>query len=151
MKKEIFITGFVLAIISSCTDQGEKVTYNYSIINSTPYLIEIIPYQNPGNGLPEISKKVLIPAGGKFEKITEDSPPYSSGASFQRALYDGYLQKLDIVFNNSRKITYESCVNLLCSDPKNIFHFTHNDENTEVYTITMADYQNAVDCNGNCY
>ena len=151
MKKIVLLFALSTVLCSCPTEIGDEVVYNYSVVNQTDKVIEIIPYQNPGNGLPELSKKIIIQPGGKFEKITEDSPPYSTGASFQRALYDGYLQKLDIVFNNNRKITYESCVNLLCSDPKNIFHFTHNDENTEVYTITPEDYQNATPCNGNCY
>ena len=150
MKKIVLLFALSTILCSCPTEVGDEVVYNYSVVNQTDKVIEIIPYQNPGNGLPELNKKITIQPGGKFDKTKIDVPVYT-GLSFQRALYDGYLQKLDIVFDNNKKVSYEYCADLVCADPRNIFHITHNDENTEVYTITMADYQNAVDCGGNCY
>lgn len=34
---------------------------------------------------------------------------------------------------------------------RNIFNYDYNNETTETYTITIDDYQNAIDCNGNCF
>jgi hypothetical protein len=62
------------------------------------------------------------------------------------------LTHLEITFNNSKKIIYEECaINSNCNTlPKNIFRAEFSSEQTEVYTITPEDYQNAVDCGGNC-
>ncbi|QFG54489.1 hypothetical protein [Chryseobacterium sp.] len=147
--KNIILLLILTTILCSCpTEAGEDKTYKYTITNNTNVVVEIIPYQNPGNGLPELTKKISIQPGGKFEKTKIDVPIYT-GFSFREALYDGHLTKIDIVFGNDRKIVYDHCNT--CVNPRNIFDLSYNDEFIETYTITPEDYQNATPCNGNCY
>lgn len=58
-----------------------------------------------------------------------------------------------ITFNNQKKSHYKSCSETYdCNaDPRNIFSHLNNGVGTEVYTVTPDDYQNAGNCNGNCY
>ncbi|MBC7475127.1 MAG: hypothetical protein H7263_12605 [Candidatus Sericytochromatia bacterium] len=64
----------------------------------------------------------------------------------------GLFTHLEFVFNNSKRMIYEECsVTSNCNFlPRNIFRPEFNNEQTEIYTITTEDYQNAVDCGGNC-
>jgi hypothetical protein len=62
----------------------------------------------------------------------------------------GIITHLEITFDNSKKTVYLECTNSICSNVKNVFHYENNDDLTEAYTITPEDYQNAIDCGGNC-
>lgn len=148
MKKLLLI--LIIPCFLGCgTDQGPAKMYNYSIVNNSSYSIEIIPYNI--QGIKEIQRKIIIPIGGVFNKIHKNSPPYF-GFNFESliTLNAIYASKVEFIFNNSKKIIYEKCPNGLCSNSRNIFDFSNNIGQVQVYTITNEDYENAIDCGGNC-
>lgn len=58
---------------------------------------------------------------------------------------------MEFVYNNHKKTVYHYCPDLfIVNEQKNIFNYTYNNENMEVYTITSEDYLMAVNCGGNC-
>jgi len=64
----------------------------------------------------------------------------------------GRTNGVEITFNNTKKIVYMNCNNFnrVCTNPRNIFHYTNNTGFTQIYIITPENYTNAVDCGGNC-
>ncbi|TRX42235.1 hypothetical protein [Flavobacterium restrictum] len=149
MKKLILLILFV-QVTSCVTETGNERHYHYEIVNNSGVNIEIIPYKNPDNSQADVSKKISILNGKSYSKEVSVSPPYADNLDFQRMLYEGYLTKVCFTFNNSKKILYEYCPNGICLNDRNIFNYTFNNETTEIYTITPEDYQNAIDCGGNC-
>ncbi len=149
MKKIILIV--VTIIVCSCgTDQGEARRYDYSVINNSSVSIEIIPYIN---GIKNSNETIFINDKGLINKIDIDYPPYNGGFRMIFALFPKLsVDKIDIIFNGTKKITYENCspTNSCNTQPRNIFNDVFNTKLTEVYTITLEDFQNAIDCGGNC-
>ena len=142
---------FFILLFSKCgTDQGEPKKYNYSIINSSGTLIEIIPYSN---GIRYNDKKIILNNTQLINKIDIDYPPYNGGFRIVFALFPNLsVDKIDIIFNSTEKVSYEDCspINNCNAQPRNVFNNEFHNESTEVYTITPEDYQNAIDCGGNC-
>jgi hypothetical protein len=150
MKKLIII--ILLGLLGCGPESNEEKKYDYSVVNNSGYIVEIIPYFN---GVKETSKKVIIQNGDIFNKKFTDYAPYSGGLSMTGIFKSntiGNVTQLEFVFMNSKKIIYEECsVTSNCNFlPRNIFRPEFNDEETEVYTITPEDFQNAQDCGGNC-
>ena len=155
MKKYLIIAIIFLAY--GCgTDQGPTKIYNYTISNKSGYSIEIIPYNRQGNK--EIDKKIILLNNQSLNQIHRDNPPYFSFTMTQllaNKLNVLFLDKIEIVFNNSKNIIYNNdCDNTTgipgnCS-PRNIFLLKYSRDQIETYTITPEDYQNAIDCGGNC-
>lgn len=147
---------FFVLLLSSCSTcdhcDDQPVTYNYSIRNNSGAKVEIIPYILNSSGIEEmvLEDKITIEDSENFSKQFRDLAPYD-GFSFNHFLK--YPDKIDIVFNNSKKVTYQICSfnGVLCNNPRNIFNNEFNDEINETYTITASDFQNAFACNGNCY
>ena len=143
---------FLILLFSKCgTDQGDPRKYDYSIINSSGLLIEIIPYSN---GIRYSDKKVILNNNQSINKIKIIYPPFGGrGLSITTALFPSLgVDKIDIIFDGTKKVTYEDCsaTNNCNAQPRNVFNREFNNEFTEVYAITLEDYQNAVDCGGNC-
>lgn len=139
----------VSTILCSCPDMGESKYYKYSIENKSGTHIEIIPYISNEK---KIEQKKVIPNGGSLQKTLESPPPYTSALTMRHLITDSYdLTGIEIIFDNNKKIIYEVCPNLVCSNERNIFDIEYGNDEIEVYTITPEDYQNATDCNGNCY
>lgn len=144
---------FVLFGLLSCwPESSEEKHYDYSVVNNSGVTVEIIPYMD---GNQKINNKVILQNNQIYNKKYTDHAPYggfSMGSVF--VLNTGSaLTHLEFVFNNSKKVIYEGCSETFnCnSQPRNIFNGSFNGELTEVYTITPEDYQNAIDCGGNCY
>lgn len=153
--KNLILFSFFLAIISCencdhCDDQ--PIEYEYTIKNNSGAKVEIIPYVLNSAGVDEIVlfDKITIEDSKNYTKNFKDLAPYD-GFSFYVLLKSP--SKIDIVFNNTKKITYQICNynSFPCIDPKNIFSNEYNNETTETYTVKASDFQNAVSCNGNCY
>ena len=142
---------FLILLFSKCgTDQGSPKKYDYSIINNSGVLIEIIPYNN---GIRYNDKKIILNNNQIINKIEIDYPPFAGGIRLTTALFPNLiLDKIDIIFNGTKKVSYEDCsaTNNCNAQPRNIFNHEFHNEDTEVYTITPEDYQAAVDCGGNC-
>jgi hypothetical protein len=149
--KALLISLPLCTILCSCPETSEAVTLDYSIINQSGQKVEITVYVNDNRD--ETSKVTLLP-GQKLQKEVRDEPPY--GGYSMWALFDtnktGVKTDMEFVYNNHKKTVYHKCPDLVCvNEPRNIFDYAYNNENTEVYTITPDDYANAVDCGGNCY
>ncbi len=135
-------------ILCGCPDEGDSIEYKYSIVNNSGKTIEIIPLFS---NVKELNKKIIIENGNKLEKKIISGAPYNSDLSLEKIISENsHLTGVEIVFNNEKKIVYLICPNSICNNKKNIFDIFNNDEHTETYTITPEDYQNALDCGGNC-
>ena len=149
--KNYFLIILTTLIYSCGTDLDGEKNYNYSIINNSGVKVELIP---TFNGIKSLEKKVDLENGAVFNKKHTDYPIYTSPLSIPSMFNDfggqGALTQLEITFNNSKKIIYSKCPDLICTNVRNIFHFKNSENLTEIYTITPEDYQNAVDCGGNC-
>ena len=148
-----FLLLFILStILCSCPDMGESKYYDYIIENKSSKQITFIPYSD-GNIL--LDKKVLLDNNKTLNKTYKDKPLYK-GFSMADVIFSNRINNLshiEIVFDNNRKIIYKQCtLEFNCNEnPRNIFNTANNDEEKETYTINIEDYQNAIDCNGNCY
>jgi hypothetical protein len=142
---------FLIFLFSKCgTDQGEARKYDYSIINSSGVVIEIIPYSN---GIKYNDRKIILNNNQLINKVETIYPPYGGGIRTISALFPNFrVNKIDIIFNGTKKVSYEDCsaTNNCNAQPKNIFNHEFHDELTEVYTITPEDFEAAEDCGGNC-
>ena len=148
MKKLLLLIPISI-ILCSCPDMGESKHYKYTIANNSGTNIEIIPYIS---GVKNINQKKIISNGDSLQKELEVQPPYTSGLTMRHLITDSYdLTAIEIIFNNNKKIIYEVCPNLICTNKRNIFDVESANDNIEIYTITPEDFQNATDCNGNCY
>lgn len=150
MKKLLIIVFF--GLLSCGPESSEEKHYDYSVVNNSGVTVEIIPYVN---GVKEVNNKVTIQNGASFNKKYTDYAPYGGTLSMRNLFKSntvGLTTHLEITFNNSKKIIYEECsLTSNCNSlPRNVFRPEFNDERTEVYIITTEDYQNAVDCGGNC-
>lgn len=145
MKNILFLVFSCFLI--SCTHNEPDIVYNYTIVNNSSQVLEIIPY-NPQGTLSMLKKIVLAP-GQIINKGFRDRAPYV-GYDFTRFIDAGYTPKIEFVFNNAKRIIYERCPDALCSNPRNIFHFQNNIGQVQVYTITDDDFNVAIDCGGNC-
>ncbi|WP_016990507.1 hypothetical protein [Flavobacterium sp. ACAM 123] len=151
MKNILFI--FIVLLFSRCTEQGEDRKYNYTITNNSGVIIEMIPYFS---GKKDVKYKITINNDEKFNKVYTDQPPYTGGLVMDAILFSGSNQNnlthIEITFNNYKKIIYQGCTetNQCFNQPRNIFNPIFSDERTETYIISLEDYQNAIDCGGNC-
>ncbi|WP_155845762.1 hypothetical protein [Chryseobacterium gregarium] len=149
--KALLISLPLCTILCSCPDMSEAETLDYSIVNQSGQTVELSVYVNDHR---DPSSKVILLPGEKLQKVVRDDPPYKGYSMW--ALFDiqktGVKTDMEFVYNNHKKTVYHHCPDLLCGNElRNIFGFTYNNENTEVYIITSEDYLNAVECDGNCY
>jgi hypothetical protein len=149
--KKLIIFG-LFGLLSCGPESSEEKHYDYSVVNNSGVTVEIIPYVN---GMKEVNNKVTLQNGEIFNKKYTDHAPYSGGLSMRNIFISntiGLFTHFEFVFKNSKKVIYEECSEIFnCnSQSRNIFNASFNDEQTEIYTITPDDYQNAVDCGGNC-
>jgi hypothetical protein len=133
---------------------GEIKKYNYTVINNSGVTVEVIPYYND---VKDLSNKVIIINSDKINFKYTSSPPSQGFLRMSEVPFSGLPTKfnltgIEITFNNSKKIIYQECTgtNQCFNQPRNIFNPIFSDEQTETYIITPEDYQNAVDCGGNC-
>ena len=149
MRKIILVLG-LCTILCSCPEVGGTDTYDYSIINNSQRTVTMFVYKND---VRDTSSKIILQHGERLQEKFEDSQP--AGGFSMWALFNsqasGYTSDIEIIYDNSKTTLYHRCIDYLCSDPRNLFDNTHNDEFIETYTITPEDYQNATDCGGNCY
>lgn len=149
--KNILYICFTLLVSCVGTDQVSYQEFSNTISNNSGFVVEIIPYDS--NGIKDLSKKIKLENGQSINKKIKEA--WGGRAYLPSLIYQRKLSKIDIVFNNTRKSTftddciYNNGVSTNCNS-RNIFLLEYSDERTEVYTITPEDYQNAVDCGGNC-
>lgn len=127
----------------------EESTYSeYRIINNSGVDIELIPLISNNK---DLTKRRLITNGNQIQISGKDfgTFKYSMGDLICNSVQP-LTTGVEITFNNSKKIVYEKCVNDMCSNKRNVFDLSFNDTPIETYTITPEDYQNAIDCGGNC-
>lgn len=147
MNKLLLFFSFVFLL--SCE---RKPPYHYVIKNESGVDIEFIPYEN---SQPLVTKKVVLKNNSFIEKRLV--PMAGSDVLLMNAVLFHHsinLTHIEIVFNNQKKVLYEDCYinHQNCfNNPRSIFYHEYNGKHNSVYTVTAEDYQNAVDCNGNCY
>ena len=153
--KIILITIVSFLMIRCGTDQGETKTYNYTIKNNSNLKVELVPYFN---GIVNHNQKKILQKNEIIDLQKKVIAPYNDGINMTSFFttnqpYLGSITHIEVVFDNSKKVIYQECTdtNQCFNQPRNIFNPIYNDNETEVYTITTEDYQNATDCNGNCY
>ena len=148
-----FLFLFILsAILCSCPDTGESRYYDYTVENKSGKKITCIPYSD-GNVL--LDKKIILDNNQTLNKTYIDKPLYQ-GFSIADVIFNNSINNLshiEIVFKKQKKIIYQQCtLNYNCNqNPKNIFSSENNNDLKEIYIVSLEDYQNATDCNGNCY
>ena len=148
MKKLIII--ILLGLLGCGPESNEEKKYDYSVVNNSGVTVEIRPLVN---GVKEINNKITLENGKVLNKKLTDHAPYggfSMGSLFTTT--GCCLKQIKIKYNNSKKVIYTPCNETFnCNtQPRNIFGSEFNNEQTEIYTITADDYQNAIDCGGNC-
>ena len=133
-------------------EMKEERKYHYKIVNKSGYQLKLVPYVE---GQVEHENSIILENNQFIEK---KQTSFAGGfgltmMNFFNKTYVGNITHLEIIFDNQKKIIYEECnPNNNCNaQPRNIFNSLYNNELTETYTITPEDYQNAVDCGGNCY
>ncbi|WP_039965515.1 hypothetical protein [Bergeyella zoohelcum] len=136
-----------LVLLLSC----ERKSYHYIIKNESGVDIEFIPYVD---NVPNVQRKVTLLNNDKIDK-TFVTVHLNDVYRLTHAIFGKVgLSHVEIVFNNQKKIIYKNCIGTIvtCNEnPKNVFHDDFFEKYNITYTVTVEDYQNAVDCNGNCY
>ncbi|SFM51959.1 hypothetical protein SAMN05444143_101378 [Flavobacterium succinicans] len=150
--KKIYCIIVALFMLMGCTDQGDKITYDYSILNTSGKKIVLIPYIG---GVKEVQNAITLQQNEKFNKKYIYYPPGAKGYNMSNLFSKtaiGSLTHVEIIFDDIKKVIYQECTttNQCFNQARNIFNPVFSDEQTEVYTITPEDYQNAQDCGGNC-
>lgn len=135
------------------TDQGAPLYYDYKIENNSTAKVDLIPYFN---GQPNYNLRISMANSVVMRLQKEVYPPYNDGlmmSNFFVTPESGVLTHVEIVFDNTKKVLYQECTetNECYSQPRNIFNPLYNGGEVKTYTITSADFQNAANCNGNCY
>lgn len=153
MKRIISII-IVVLLATSCTDQGGDRNYNYRISNNSGVVVEMIPFYD---GVKDISNKVIVKNLADIKYQFTDTPPYGGGPrmeyiAFTSSKIQNNLTHIEVVFDNKKKVIYQECTatNQCFNQARNIFNPVFSAKQTELYTITPEDYQNAQDCGGNC-
>ncbi|MCL5245181.1 hypothetical protein M4I21_05130 [Cellulophaga sp. 20_2_10] len=145
------IISMLILIVSCDRNNDNKFTRNYILENGTEHKIELRFYKLGVQIFDFENQNVLNDTGAVFsQSVIEDSfaPAEASGA-FQGA------DSLIIVFNNTRKskIIWDGDNTTLEGISKNLFsdevYIIENNENYR-YVFIEQDYNNAIDCNGNC-
>jgi hypothetical protein len=138
-----------------CVSEESKI-YNYTISNNSGYTIAIVGYDT--NSVKDLAKKITLENGKKISNRKKVDYPAPNPLKMSEVISkDGRIEysKIEIIFNNSKKTIFSNCKFTEtgienCDEPRNIFRPEYNDQQTEVYTITPEDYQNATDCGGDC-
>ncbi|MBB1193023.1 hypothetical protein DNC80_04985 [Flavobacterium sp. SOK18b] len=148
MKKLIII---ILFSVWSCVPDTEK-SYDYSIINTSGVNVELIPYVD---GVKKMDDRMILQNNQVYNK---KYTAYGAGGYNMSSLLQnltkapGSVTHLEIIFNTAKKVVYQECTatNQCFNQARNIFNPVFSADQTEVYTITPEDFQNAQDCGGNC-
>ncbi|WBL22967.1 hypothetical protein [Zunongwangia sp. HRR-M8] len=144
MKKVLYLI-LSIALFCKCgADQGDTVTYNYTVRNDSGATIEIrsyISYQ------PEVEPKItIIPEGEEIIKTYKDGLP-PKGYSYQ-VFFGGASNRdsLIVIYGNQKRSFYKSD----CSNENNPLNDCEYKELREVFIFTEQDYENAEFCNDDC-
>lgn len=152
MKKNVIIAILSLVFMGCVTEEG--TTYNYTITNNSGVTVEIIPYTQQGELL--LSKKIVLSNGQSIKKKVLGQLGRSPSISTLIWSNGGALTKVEFVFNSTKRKVYIGCGLVVngaadnCDDTRNIFREEYSDDQSDVYTFTPEDYQNAIDCGGYC-
>lgn len=147
MKKFIIIITLLIILFSCITEQGESVTYVYTVKNESgkaiivksfksdnPTQIPVITYLNINQVLTKKYNIGLPPKDYNFANFFgEDNQPRDS---------------IIIIYNNDKIQSFS----LGCKDnnTRNPLNFCEYSKEVETFIFTTQDYINAENCNGNC-
>lgn len=149
--KNLVLTALLCTLLCSCPESGDVKTYEYSIVNNSSKSAVLFLYKD---GNLDLSSKITLQPGQEHRQIHESSPPaygFSMWALFN-SQNTGIVTDVAVIYDNTKKTIYHRCQEGLCMDgSKNIFGHQYNDEQTESFILTPEDYQNAIECVGNCY
>ena len=157
MKKLLMLISAII-IISGC-EPGNIIDYDYTIVNDSGKTVILIPFLN---GEKDLKNAITLNQGDKINKKYRYIPPGGAGYSMANLLNSDYIA---FIYNNEKinifsvyseqcttcpSISNSSIIIKYTENNRNPFNSKFNDAQTEVYTITPEDYQNAQDCGGNC-
>ncbi|MBB1193021.1 hypothetical protein DNC80_04975 [Flavobacterium sp. SOK18b] len=150
MKKLLMLISAII-IISGC-EPGSVIDYDYTIVNDSGKKVVLIPYIG---GVKEVQNAITLQQNEKFNKKYIYYPPGAKGYNMSNLFSKttiGSLTHVEIIFDGIKKVIYQECTatNQCFNQARNIFNPVFSAEQTEVYTITPEDFQNAQDCGGNC-
>lgn len=144
-----YLLSLLIIVVLGCgTDQGEKKTYSFTIVNDSGVPITIMSYIKDK---PEMAPIVItLNEGEKFSKsIEEDLPPPPSPYTFGNLL-GTKNQKIDsirVIYDNQRLEMFE----VECSEnSENILNFCFYNSINQLYTFTSSNYNRAIICDGTC-
>jgi len=153
MKKIILILSAV--ILTSCVTESRMYPRQYSLKNESNQIIKLKLYLTSNN---QLSNEILINNNQIYnaEKIETDQPHSVELDYILPIDAFGYASdSLIIVYNNLKKSIFYLDFNGAFSNPinRNPFRFgnyTDIGSDTFQFIFTEDDYNNAIDCGGNC-
>lgn len=152
MMKKMFILSISVNLLLGCIHQDDSFEKKITVVNNSSYTIEIVSYIPPNNTEQYQTRLNFLPGIMYSRKFKGNKSNYDS-FNFEYYLTDGIfgVNTVDIIFNNTKKVTYQNCtVPGNCLNPRNIFNPFDDGLDHEIYVITNEDYDNAIDCGGNC-
>lgn len=157
-------TIFTGLLFMNC-EGDSPVIYRYTVENQSGVPIQLQLFYQNNIGETSFRGEIHLDNGQKIEKKEKKYAP-----SFQYNFVDffktekGKINKMNVIYNNQKKTmfiqqTYTSLAENTCEDifgrevpcdPRNILNtFIYKNVN-EHYIFTTEDYQQALDCKGNC-
>lgn len=158
-----FVAIFLVIFLVGCEGSG-KVVYRYSIENQSGVDVEFKMYHINSDGDISEVKFVSLPNGKRIDRKYEDYGPYG-GYNFKDFFGDlkgAQVNVLEVIYENKRKsvfleqrkISMNECENFyrekVPCDPRNLLNTSDFMDTEEHFIITPEDYNNAIDCNGDC-
>ncbi len=156
MKTLLLLTTMTFLVKCGTDSFVDPRTDDYTVANKSGVTVTFIPYINDNI---DLGRKVVLENNKSLNKKETFIDP-NGGLGMTDVIFDykanpytGILTHVEVVFGNNKKVLYKACSPTYnCnSNPRSIFNSEFNSDGTETYTVTAEDYQNAVDCGGNCY
>lgn len=156
MKTLLLLTTMTVLVKCGTDSFVDPRTDNYTIDNKSGVTVTFIPYINDNI---DLGRKVVLENNKSLNRKETFIEP-NGGLGMTDVLFDyktnpytGIITHVEVVFGNNKKVVYKACSPTYnCnSNPRSIFHSEFNSDVTETYVVTAEDYQNAVDCGGNCH
>jgi len=155
-----------LLLSSTCAIDEDLTYYRYTIENQSGVPVEFKVYHMNKDGAKNNVHYIPLTPN---EQITKNYKDYSSDHDYNFAEFfrtkQGEPNVVEIIYENKKKTVFvrqrfnglieNNCTNvfgeIVDCDERNLL-YTHKYSNVrEIYTITKADYEAAIDCNGDCY
>lgn len=153
---------FFVIFLFGCEGSG-SVRYNYILENQSGVDIKLKVYFIKKDGSVLNLKYLDLNDGQKMQKTYEDHAPYH-GYNFSDffRINQEEINTVEVLYNNSKKIVFleqrnkslNECETIFGEevpcDPRNFLNAFYYKDTNEHYIFTVEDYDNAIDCEGDC-